>query len=98
MNETMTMESTTSHIWNKRLSSILVALLGFSFIAILAVDSYYDKPITQIFGYDVYDEAITHSVSSEIDEEHCQIKKHGFGQHCFSDFILPMDFISNHDR
>ena len=94
MNETMTMESTTSHIWNKRLSSILVALLGFSFIAILAVGSYYDHPITQIFGYNVYDQAITHSVSPEIDEEHCQIEMHGVGQHCFSDFILPMDFIN----
>ena len=94
MNETMSVESTDGPIWNKRLSSILVALLGFSFIAILAVGSYYDQPITQIFGYNVYDQAITHSVSSEIDEEHCQITKHGFGQHCFSDFILPMDFIN----
>ena len=94
MNETMTMESTTSPNWNKRLSSILAVLLGVSFIAILAVGSYYDQPITQIFGYNVYDQAITHSVSSEIDEEHCQITKHGFGQHCFSDFILPMDFIN----
>jgi len=94
MDETMPIESTVGPIWNKRLSSILVALLGFSFISILAVGSYYDHPITQIFGYNVYDQAITHSVSSEIDEAHCQITKHGFGQHCFSDFILPMDFIN----
>lgn len=94
MNEPVTAKITIGPIWNKRLSTILVALLGFSFIAILAVGSYYDQPITQIFGYNVYDQAITHSVSSEIDKEHCQITKHGFGQHCFSDFILPMDFIN----
>ena len=94
INKTLSSEKTDELIWNKRLSSILVALLGFSFIAILAVDSYYDKPITQIFGYDVYDEAITHSVSSEIDEEHCQIPNYRIGQHCFSDFILPMDLVN----
>lgn len=94
MNETIAVESNIGPIWNKRLSSILVTLLGFSFISILAVGSYYDQPITQILSYNVYDQAITHSVSSEIDDEHCQIKKHGVGQHCFSDFILPMDFIN----
>ena len=81
MNETMTVESTPSPIWNKRLSSILVALLGFSFIAILAVGSYYDQPITQIFGYNVSD-------------GHCQLEIQGIGQHCFGDFTLPMNFIN----
>ena len=81
MNETMTTESTTSPIWNKRLSSILVALLGFSFISILAVGSYYDQPITQILSFNVYD-------------EHCQLEIHGVGQHCFGDFVLQMNFIN----
>jgi len=84
MDKTMTMESTTGPMWNKRLSSILVALLGFSFISILAVGSYYDQPITQILSFNVYD-------------EYCQTELQGVGQHCFSDFILPMNYVSEPD-
>ena len=97
MDETMPIESAVGPIWNKRLSSILVALLGFSFISILAVGSYYDQQITQILSSNVFDQPITHSVSPEIDEEHCQLEIHGVGQHCFGDFILAMDFLNGPD-
>ena len=97
MDETMPIESAVGPIWNKRLSSILVALLGFSFISILAVGSYYDQQITQILSSNVFDQPITHSVSPEIDEEHCQLEIHGVGQHCFGDFILAMDFVNGPD-
>ena len=93
----MPIESAVGPIWNKRLSSILVALLGFSFISILAVGSYYDQQITQILSSNVFDQPITHSVSPEIDEEHCQLEIHGVGQHCFGDFILAMDFVNGPD-
>jgi len=81
MNETRTVESTIGPIWNRRLGSILAVLLGISFISILAVGSYYDQPITQILSFNVYD-------------EHCQLEIQGIGQHCFGDFVLPMNFIN----
>ena len=97
MNEPMTAKSTIGPIWNKRLSSILVLLLGVSFLLILAVGSYQDRPVTQILSFDVYDLPTTYAVSDGMAEEHCQIEIHGVGQHCFGDFILAMDFLNGPD-
>jgi hypothetical protein len=71
----------TTNIWGDRLLTILTILVGISFLAILVLGSYFDRPITQALSFD-------------IEDGQCEPSTQGVGVHCFGDYQLPNIYLN----